>query len=134
MALGGAPRVDEHLAGTRDGRLIQAWADYHGAEPATGEATASGPATISVNDQGSGLRFNFPGASRFRDVSWAEWLGHFAALGLVFVFEAPQPESDGTPGRFSGAFYRVVSALDWDDRPLATLSVHDTDSPQDTAP
>jgi hypothetical protein len=66
-------------------------------------------------------------------VSWEEWLGHFAAAGLVFVFEAPRTESDGTPGRFSGAFYRVVSALDWDDRPLATLSVPGAESAQDTA-
>ena len=118
------------LAGTRDPALICGWAEYHGAEPATGEATASGPATVSVNDQGSGLRFNFPGAARFREVTWDEWLGHFAAAGLVFVFEAPRPAIDGAPARFGGAFYRVVSAADWDDRPLATLTLHDGEPPQ----
>jgi hypothetical protein len=53
----GAP---QHLVGTCDERLVKAWAAHHGGEPATGEATASGPATMVVNDQGSGLRFNFP--------------------------------------------------------------------------
>lgn len=120
------------LAGTRDAALIRGWAEYHGAEPATGEATASGPATVSVNDQGSGLRFNFPGAARFREVTWDEWLGHFVTAGLVFVFEAPRPAADGAPARFGGAFYRVVSAVDWDDRPLAILTLHDPDPPQNS--
>ena len=35
---------------TRDPDVIRAWAARHGAEPATGEATSSGPATVQVND------------------------------------------------------------------------------------
>jgi hypothetical protein len=118
----GPPSLGEHLVGTRDERLVQAWAEHHGAEPATGQATASGPATVVVNDQGSGLRFNFPGASRFRGVTWDEWLAHFAATGLVFVFEATPPAGSQVGGRFGGAFYRVLSEADWGNRPLAALA------------
>ena len=57
---------------TRDHHLIQSWAARHGAEPATGVATASGPATVNVNDGGASIRFNFPGAARFRPIAWAE--------------------------------------------------------------
>ena len=46
---------------TRDHEIIQRWAEIRHAEPATGEATASGPAKIDVNDGGSGMRFNFQG-------------------------------------------------------------------------
>jgi hypothetical protein len=122
MALGGAPHLDKHLAGTRDARLVRAWADYHGAEPATGEATASGPATVNVNDQGSGLRFNFPGAARFREVTWDEWLAHFDETGMVFVFEITPPAGTPSGARFGGAFYRLLSAQDWGNHPLATLA------------
>jgi len=72
---------------TRDHKRIRQWAEQYGAEPATGEATASGPATVHVNDGGTGIRFNFPGATRFRPISWDEWLEHFDRHGLVFVFE-----------------------------------------------
>src|SRR6478672_5453923 len=70
---------------TRDHNVIRAWAARHRAEPATGEATASGPATIHVNDGGVGIRFNFPGAGRFRPISWTEWLEHFDRNRLPFV-------------------------------------------------
>jgi hypothetical protein len=110
------------LVGTRDPRLVRAWASHHGAEPATGEATASGPATVSVNDQGSGLRFNFPGAARFRTLTWDEWLASFESADLVFVFERPTPADDTSAPRAGGALYRVVTAADWSDRPLATLA------------
>ncbi|HEY2431891.1 MAG TPA: DUF2934 domain-containing protein [Vicinamibacterales bacterium] len=72
---------------TRDHRVIQDWAARHKAEPATGEATASGPATIHVNDGGAGVRFNFPGVARFRPISWEEWFENFEGHRLVFVFE-----------------------------------------------
>jgi len=71
---------------TRDHDVIRAWAARHSAEPATGEATQSGPATINVNDGGVGIRFNFPGAGRFRPISWTEWLEHFDRNGLTFVY------------------------------------------------
>jgi hypothetical protein len=43
-----------------DHEVIRRWAARHSAEPATGEATASGPGTITINDGGAGIRFNFP--------------------------------------------------------------------------
>jgi hypothetical protein len=72
---------------TRDHDIVYAWATRHGAEPATGEATQSGPATIDVNDGGVGIRFNFPGVGRFRPISWDEWFEHFDRNRLVFVYE-----------------------------------------------
>lgn len=72
---------------TRDHGEIRRWAAAHQAEPATGEATASGPATTAVNDGGAGVRFNFPGVAAFRPISWDEWLTHFDAHQLVFVYE-----------------------------------------------
>jgi hypothetical protein len=58
------------------------------AQPATGEATPTGPATaVEVNDGEAGIRFNFPGATRFRSISWSEWFENFDRHELVFVFE-----------------------------------------------
>lgn len=67
--------------------VIRRWVARHSAEPATGEATASGPATIGVNDGGAGIRFNFLGFARFRPISWDEWFANFDRHGLVFVYE-----------------------------------------------
>ena len=77
---------DQSLA-TRDHDIIRAWAARHSAEPATGEATTSGPATVDVNDGGVGIRFNFPGVGRFRPISWEEWFEHFDGNHLVFIYE-----------------------------------------------
>lgn len=115
-------QTTDTIVGTRDHELIRGWADHHGAEPATGEATPSGPATVTVNDQGTGLRFNFPAAARFRPVEWDEWLAHFEQAQLVFVYESGQALDGGAPSSFGGAFYRLVRAEDWGDRPLATCS------------
>jgi hypothetical protein len=79
-------KTDRRLA-TRDKDLIRLWAARHRAEPATGEATPSGPATIDVNDGGAGIRFNFPAAARFRPISWDEWFDNFDRNRLVFVYE-----------------------------------------------
>src|SRR5688572_12409351 len=72
---------------TRDRDAIRRWAARHQAEPATGEASASGPATTHVTDGGTGLRFNFPGFARFRSITWDEWFEHFDRHSLVFVHE-----------------------------------------------
>ena len=72
---------------TRDHELIRQWAERHKAEPATGEQTASGPATVHVTDGGAGIRFNFPGFARYRPISWEEWFENFDAHGLLFVYE-----------------------------------------------
>ena len=73
--------------GTRDHEEIRRWARRHHAEPSTGEATASGPRTVSVNDGGAGIRFNFPGAAPFRPIDWAEWFENFDRHELMFVYE-----------------------------------------------
>ena len=67
--------------------VIRRWAERRHAEPATGEATESGPSTLVVNDHGTGIRFNFPGAGRFRPIAWDEWFRNFDDYGLVFVYE-----------------------------------------------
>jgi hypothetical protein len=72
---------------TRDHEVICRWAARHHAEPATGEATGSGPATVHLNDGGAGIRFNFPGAARFRPITWDEWFENFDRYGLTFVYE-----------------------------------------------
>ena len=72
---------------TRDQGAIRRWAASHQAQPATGEASASGPATTQVADGGTGLRFNFPGFARFRSITWDEWFEHFDRHDLVFVYE-----------------------------------------------
>jgi hypothetical protein len=82
-ASGAGPRA----IGTRDHEVIRQWATRHRAEPATGEATASGPATVHLNDGGAGIRFNFPGAGRFRPITWDEWFEHFDRHQLTFVYE-----------------------------------------------
>jgi hypothetical protein len=73
---------------TRDHELIREWARVFDAEPATGEASASGAASaLKVADGGAGLRFNYPGVSRFRTISWTEWFEHFHRHDLTFVYE-----------------------------------------------
>ena len=104
-------RVDQHsepkqppgaIVATDDHELICAWARQHSAEPATGEATESGPATVNVQDGGAGIRFNFPAAAPFRPISWDEWFGNFHQYDLLFVYERD------TPGATPSARYRVV--------------------------
>lgn len=72
---------------TRDHEAIRRWGARHQAEPATGEATASGAATVHVHDGGAGIRLNFPGAGRFRPITWEEWFEHFDRHHLTFVHE-----------------------------------------------
>ena len=105
-------RVDLHnepqqqpgtLVATDDHDLIRAWAARHSAEPATGEATPSGPATRNVQDGGVGIRFNFPGAGMFRPITWDEWFQNFAAFDLIFVYERDTPGKTPMPG------YRLVA-------------------------
>jgi hypothetical protein len=95
------------LLATRDHAVIREWARLVGAEPATGEATASGRASsMKVVDGGSGLRFNFPGVGRFREISWTEWFDHFNRHDLTFVFDNPGA-SDPPSAR-----YRIVLTSD----------------------
>ena len=72
-----AARSQLRALATKDHGIIQRWAERHNAEPATGEATPSGPATLRVTDGGAGIRFNFPGIARFRQISWTEWFDNF---------------------------------------------------------
>jgi hypothetical protein len=104
-------KVDRHssteqqsggVMATEDHQLIRAWAQRHSAEPATGEATPSGPAGLDVQDGGAGIRFNFPAAARFRPVTWEEWFQNFTQHGLMFVYE------NAVPGQPPSARYRLV--------------------------
>ena len=97
------PDPEATVLATRDHEIIRAWAKRVGAEPATGEETASGPSTpLKVEDQGTGLRFNFPGVSRFREISWTEWFDHLNSHDLTFVYENERP------GEPPNARYRIV--------------------------
>jgi hypothetical protein len=92
---------------TRDRQVIRDWAVAMGAEPATGEASESGPSSsMKVADGGSGLRFNFPGFGRFRVISWDEWFDHFNRHDLTFVFEQSEDAAALT------ARYRLVRTED----------------------
>jgi hypothetical protein len=88
---------------TDDHDVIREWAARRAAEPATGEETASGPATIDVHDDGTGIRFNFPGVARFRPISWHEWFLNFTRYDLIFIFE------NDTPGEPPSARYRLLT-------------------------
>lgn len=87
---------------TEDPAVIREWADFHGAEPATGQATSSGPGVVDVNDGDAGIRFNFPGVARFRPISWEEWFQNFTEYDLTFIYEAE------VPGQPPGNRYRLV--------------------------
>jgi hypothetical protein len=104
-------RVDRHSEGeqppgsivaTDDPELIRRWALRHRAEPATGEATASGPAMVDVHDGDAGIRFNFPAAAKFRSITWDEWFENFNAHHLMFVYERDMP------GTTPSGRYRLV--------------------------
>jgi hypothetical protein len=100
---------DGQTLATRDHEVIRRWATLHQAEPATGEATRSGPATVNVNDGSVGIRFNFPGFGPFRSISWAEWLEHLDHHELTFVYEnVPHEEQSHGPR------YRIVKTADWE--------------------
>jgi hypothetical protein len=96
------------LVFTRDHEMIRRWAAERHADPATGEATTSGPATFKVNDGGAGIRFNFPGVSVFRSITWEEWLANFDRHQCAFVF-------DSDTSRPLSSRYRIVKAEDWKD-------------------
>jgi hypothetical protein len=90
------------VVATQDHELIRRWAKQRGAEPATGEATESGPSTVDVRDGSVGIRFNFPGSGRYRPISWEEWLEHFSRYDLVFVYERT------TQGKTPSGRYRLL--------------------------
>lgn len=87
---------------TDNRELIREWAARHDAQPATGEASDSGPATVDVRDGGAGIRFNFPAAAAFRPISWEEWFDNFTRHDLMFVYEGDEP------GQTPSARYRLV--------------------------
>jgi hypothetical protein len=97
------------VVSTRDHEVIRQWARVRHAEPATGEATASGPATVDVKDGGAGVRFNFPGQGMFRPIEWEEWLQNFDRHECAFVFD------QNPPGTAVSNRYRIVKAADWKD-------------------
>jgi hypothetical protein len=99
-------RGSSRVVFTRDHDVIKQWAAERQAEPATGQATSSGPATFRVNDGGAGIRFNFPGSGAFRPITWDEWFTNFDDHECAFVYD-----DDATPPP-SGR-YRIVKAEEW---------------------
>ena len=97
-----------HVIFTRDHDVIREWATKRSAAPATGEATASGPATVDVKDGGAGVRFNFPGTGAYRPIEWDEWFENFDRHDCAFVFD-----NDGATQMSSR--YRIVKASEWKD-------------------
>jgi hypothetical protein len=97
------------VVSTRDHEVIRRWAAKRQAHPATGEATASGPATVNVNDGGAGIRFNFPGTGSFRPISWEEWFANFDRHLCAFVYETDRP------GAKDSNRYRIVKAAEFKD-------------------
>jgi len=93
---------------TRDHDVIRRWAAQRQAQPATGEATASGPATADIQDGGAGIRFNFPGFGRLRPITWDEWFDNFERHQLTFVYEAQSQDHRSLTPR-----YRIVKTEDW---------------------
>jgi hypothetical protein len=100
---------------TREHDVIRKWAEARQAEPATGEATSSGPSTVHVNDGGAGVRFNFPGAAAFRAITWEEWFENFDKHHCAFVFD----DDSSTP---LSSRYRIVNADEWTDVLSDTVS------------
>jgi hypothetical protein len=96
---------------TRDRDVIRQWASRRGAEPATGEATASGHATVAIADTGAGIRFNFPGVGPFRPIAWDEWFANFDQYQLTFVYEDAVDD-----GAAPSCRYRIVSTSDLENR------------------
>ena len=91
---------------TRAHDFIRQWAETRHAEPATGEATPSGPQKVHVKDGGAGIRFNFPGAAAFRPISWEEWFENFDQHHCAFVCD--NDRSMPLSNR-----YRIVNADEW---------------------
>ena len=97
-----------HVVFTRDHDVIRQWAEKRQAQPATGEATSSGPATVDVKDGGAGVRFNFPGTGLYRPIPWDEWFENFDHHECAFVYDndSVTPPSNR---------YRIVKAAEWKD-------------------
>lgn len=104
--------TSDDVVTTDDPEVIRQWAARHDAEPATGEATPSGPATVNVQDGGAGIRFNFPAVSSYRPITWDEWFRHFKQHDLMFVYETDVP---GQPPR---SRYRLVPRHELERRQL----------------
>ena len=97
----------DHVIFTRDHDIIREWAEKRQAAPATGEATASGPATVDVRDGGAGVRFNFPGTGAYRPIEWDEWFENFDRHECAFVFD--------NEGSTVSNRYRIVKASEFKD-------------------
>jgi hypothetical protein len=97
-----------HVVFTRDHAVIRDWAAKRQAVPATGEATATGPATVNVKDGGAGVRFNFPGIGTYRPIEWEEWFENFDRHDCAFVYD----NDAATP---ASSRYRIVMASEWKD-------------------
>lgn len=100
------------MIATRNHDLIREWAEGQRAEPATGQETASGGATVDVQDGGARIRLNFPAAALFRPISWDEWFDVFDEDQLVFVYEPPEA-APSTFASHGASYYRLVPVAEW---------------------
>jgi hypothetical protein len=107
----GGKQLPGKVLTTNNREVIREWAAARAAQPATGEATQSGPATVDVHDGGAGIRFNFPGAAHFRPISWEEWFDNFTRHDLMFVYEGD------VPGQTPSGRYRLVPREKLSQRP-----------------
>ena len=110
---------------TNDHHVVRRWATEPSAEPATGEASESGPSTVVVNDGGAGIRFNFPGFAPFRPITWEEWLGHFDRHHLLFVFEEQDPAQVATRAYERSRLHDGIAGRDQEDWFLAERDLRD---------
>jgi hypothetical protein len=96
---------------TRDHEVIKRWAARRHAEPATGEATCSGAASVDVADTGASVRFNFPGIGPFRPITWDEWLESFDQHEWIFIYEEQSAGSRTASNR-----YRIMKKAEWEEQ------------------
>ena len=108
---------------TSDPAEICRWAARHGAEPATGQASPSGPSVRDVNDGDAGIRFNFPGFAPFRPITWDEWLEHFRQHDLLFVFDEEDSREVAELAHARWIARGEPEGSDWDDWFAAEVEV-----------
>jgi hypothetical protein len=68
-----------------------------------------------VNDGGAGVRFNFPGWAPFRPITWDEWLEHFRAHDLAFVYDVEDEGQVRTRAHEKWVARGREAGNDWDD-------------------
>lgn len=76
---------------TRDHKVIEHWAEERKAVPATVEGTERG-------GKPGVLRFDFPGGSELKEVSWEDWFATFDDRDIAMLFQ--EHKTDGSQSNF----------------------------------